>query len=262
MSTSYRMGPARHSAEVVYEGRRDLMLECGIVDGHGGGSSNNRSVSMRYLAIAIAVTTAATNLAGQPRSNSELTAASRGDAVNVSFDLHAENGDDLELRLSRQSVTTVSWVIDLHRLNRYWLERLWASATIRVVARPLDNDTVSISRKVNGRIVESGILVDRRGAIRSLTSFSDVPLFEHFQLARDTDHVLTIRATVEGGGENTIVTSTLASARLCRSARSSTPSRPPLGKVNPNGHVKAREKTPSPDEGPSPDEEEHQHLRL
>ena len=180
--------------------------------GTAAGQLKNTSVSVRYLAIAIAVTTAATNLAGQPRSSSELTAVRGSDAVSVSFELHAENYDNLDLRLSHQSVTTVSWVIDLRRLNRYWLERLWASATIRVVARPLDNDTVSISRTVNGRIAESGILVDRRGAERWLTSFSDVPLFEPFQLAGDADHVLTIRATVEGGGENKIVTSTLASA--------------------------------------------------
>jgi hypothetical protein len=65
-------------------------------------------------------------------------------------------------------------------------------------------------------MTESGVLVDRPGAHRWLTSFSEVPLFERIQLAHDADHVLTIRATLEGGGETTVVTSNLAHARLLR----------------------------------------------
>jgi hypothetical protein len=174
------------------------------------------SISVRCLAMAIALATAAISLASRPGSSSELTAVSGAEAVLVSFELHAENYEDLDLRLSHQSVTTVSWAIELRRLARLGRDRLWASAMIRVFARPLGKDRFSISRSVNGQITESGILVDRRGALHWLTSFSDVPLFEPFQLARDADHALAIRATVEGGGENTVVTSSLARARLSR----------------------------------------------
>jgi hypothetical protein len=110
----------------------------------------------------------------------------------------------------------VSWAIELHRQARFGFDRLWANAIVRVVARPLDKDRFSISRSVNGQLTESGILVDRLGAHRWLTSFSDVPAFERVQLARDADHVLKIKATVEGGGENPVVTSIPARGRLYR----------------------------------------------
>ena len=74
----------------------------------------------------------------------------------------------------------------------------------------------SISRSVNGQAMESGILVDRNAAHRWLTSFSSLPLFERFQLARDADHIVAIKATVEGGGENTVATPILARGRLDR----------------------------------------------
>ena len=168
-------------------------------------------------AFAMTLAATATSLASHPSSSSELTAVHVADAVLVSFELHAENYEDLDLRLSRQGATVVSWAIELRRQDRLgWFDRLWANATIRVFARPLDKDKFSISRSVNGQLTESGILVDRDAAHNWLTSFSDVPLFERFQLARDADHVLTIRATVEGGGENTVVTSILARSRLYR----------------------------------------------
>jgi hypothetical protein len=60
-----------------------------------------KRLSIRCLAIAIAVANPATSLASQPGSGSELTALHVSDAVFVSFGLHAENYEDLDLRLSR-----------------------------------------------------------------------------------------------------------------------------------------------------------------
>jgi hypothetical protein len=165
--------------------------------------------------MAIALTTSATSLAGDPSSSAKLTAVSVADAVLVSFELHAENYEGLDLRLSRHGVTVVSWAVEL-RLLAWLRDRAWTSATVRAFAQPLDNDRFSVSRSVNGQVTESGVLVDTSGARRWLTSFSDLPLFERIQLAHDADHVLTIKATIEGGGENTIVTSILARARLLR----------------------------------------------
>jgi hypothetical protein len=173
---------------------------------------------MCRLAVAIVLATTATtaSMASQPGSGSELSAVSTAERVFVSFDLHAKDYSDLDLRLSRKSVTAVSWAVEL-RLLAHWLpDRSWMSALIRVFAQPLDNDRYSVSRSVNGQMIESGVLVDRHGAHRWLTSFSDVPLFERIQLAHDADHVLTIKATVEGGGEATVVTANLARAPLRR----------------------------------------------
>jgi hypothetical protein len=136
--------------------------------------------------------------------------------VLVSFDLHAGSYEDLDPRLSRQSATVVSWVIELRRVAHFGFDRLFARAMVRAFARPMDADRFSISRSVNGQITESGIVVDRPGARRWLTSFSDVPLFEPYQLAPDADHALTITAIVEGGGATTFVTPTLARAQLSR----------------------------------------------
>jgi hypothetical protein len=183
------------------------------------GSLTDKRPSIWCLAVAIMIATA-TSVGSQPSSSSELTAVSRAERVFVSFELHAElhakDYDDVDLRLSHQSVTVVSWAVEL-RLLAHWLpDRSWTSAMIRAFAQPLGNDRFAVSRSVNGQLTESGVLVDRRGAHRWLTSFSDVPLFERIQLAHHADHVLTIRATVEGGGETTVVTSSLARAPLLR----------------------------------------------
>jgi hypothetical protein len=176
-----------------------------------------KRLSVVGLVIATTLAIAATGLASSSGSSSELTAVRTGDAVLVSFDLHAQSYEDVDLRLSRRGDIVVSWAIELRRQDRLgWFDRLWANATVRVFARQLDADKFSISRSVNGQPTESSLTVDRNAARHWLTSFADLPLFERFQLARDADHVVTIRATVEGGGENTVVTPTLARGRLNR----------------------------------------------
>jgi hypothetical protein len=178
---------------------------------------NGKRLSAGCLAIAMTLAIAAPGLAGSSGSSSELTAVRAADAVLVSFNLRAENYQDLDRRLSRRGDIVVSWAIELRRQDRLgWFDRLWANATVRVFARHVDSDTFSISRTVNGQPAESGILVDRNTAHQWLTSFSGLPLFERFQLARDADHVVTIKATVEGGGENTVATPMLARGRLLR----------------------------------------------
>lgn len=171
---------------------------------------------MRFLAIAVAMMLATKSQTIQS-PKPELTADRTLQALAVSFTLHPENYDDLNVRLSHLKPTSVSWIVDLRRL-RYPLERVWATATIRVTARPLNQETFSISRRVNGLVTESDILADRSGAQAWLTSFSDVRLFEQFKIESDVDYLLTIRATVEGGSESPIVTSTLARTRLRRVA--------------------------------------------
>ena len=174
-------------------------------------------VSTRCLVIALALATATTSLASPLGSSSELTAVRAADAVLVSFNLRAESYEDLDRRLSRRGDLVVSWAIELRRQDRLgWFDRLWANATVRVFARQVGSDTFSISRSVNGQPTESGILLDRTAAHQWLTSFSGLPLFERFQLARDADHIVTIKATVEGGGETTVVTPMLARGRLSR----------------------------------------------
>jgi hypothetical protein len=175
----------------------------------------DRSLSVWCLGIAMTLATAATSAADRYGSKPELTAVRRAEAILASLDLHAENYEDLDLRLSHQSITIVSWAIELRRLTRLWRDPLLATARIRLFVRPIDKDRFSISRSVNGQTTDAGIVVDRRGAHRWVTSFSDVMLFERFQLARHGDHVLTIiSATVEGGGADTVVTSRLGRARL------------------------------------------------
>jgi len=168
------------------------------------------------LATALTLAPTATTRADQRRSVPEFAAIHGAGAILVSFDLHADNYEDLDLRLSRESATVVSWVIELHRVAHLGFDRLFAKAMTRVFARPLTADRFSISRSVNGQVTESGIVVDRREAHRWLTSFSNVPLFEPYQLAPDADHVLTITATVEGGGEARVDTARLARAQLPR----------------------------------------------
>jgi len=150
---------------------------------------------MFRVAVAIMLATT-TSMASHPDPSSKLSAVSKAESVFVSFDLHAKDYGDLDRRLSRQSVTVVSWAVEL-RLLAWLRDRSWTSAMVRASAQPLDGDRFSVSRSVNGQITESGVLVDRWRARRWLTSFSDVPLFERIQLAHDADHVLTIRATVE-----------------------------------------------------------------
>jgi hypothetical protein len=168
------------------------------------------------LATVLSLAPTAATVADRRSSVPEFTAIRGAESILVSFDLHAENYEDLDLRLSRESVTVVSWVIELHRVAHLGFDRLFARAMTRAFARPLTADRFSISRSVNGRVTESGVVVDRREAHRWLTSFSTVPLFDLYQLAPDADHVLTIMATVEGGGEPRVVTSRLARAPLLR----------------------------------------------
>jgi hypothetical protein len=173
--------------------------------------------SIRCLAIVLALGTATTSPASPVGSGAELTAVRAPQAILVSFDLHAENYEDLDQRLLRRGDVVVTWAIELRRQDRWgWFDRLWANATVRVFVRQLDADTFSISRSVNGQPAESGILVDRNTAHQWLTSFSGLPLFERFQLAPDAGHVVTIRAAVEGGGKTAVVTPTLARGRLSR----------------------------------------------
>jgi len=123
------------------------------------------------------------------------------DKVVVSFELADAYTDEVKEAIASGLRTTFTYDVELRMVATIWVDRTIATAVVST-SDQYDNLTRrhTLSRSVDGRVVESSITDDEAVVKRWLTVLSRLPLCQTSKLDSSRDYYVRIRAQVRPHG--------------------------------------------------------------
>jgi hypothetical protein len=143
-----------------------------------------------------------------------LTSVAHEGQVEVSFDLRPATADDLLPALVSCQRVAIRYVVELHHVVPFGLDRLVGRAAVTNVADCLaaNNGELSVQRTANWRTLVNRI-VPRDEAVGLLTTFA-MALTPQEALDPRSTYIVRVTASVDRGTLPTISTGSLAQARV------------------------------------------------
>ena len=181
-------------AEGVLQFRRRLAMTHGFIQsGTPRPGASRASLAVCFLAL---VGLAAARADAQTSEGLRVVPLVRDEQVLVSFTLN--DGFTEEVRAAIQSglKTTFTYAVDLRLDVPGWVDRTMGTSTATSSVE-YDNLTrrYSLSRSIDGKVVETHVTEDERTVRQWLTSLQRLPLFRTYMLENNREYYVSVRAT-------------------------------------------------------------------
>ena len=180
-------------AEGVLQFRRRLAMTHGFIQsGTPRPGASRASLAVCFLAL---VGLAAARADAQTSEGLRVVPLVRDEQVLVSFTLN--DGFTEEVRAAIQSglKSTFTYAVDLRLDVPGWVDRTMGTSTATSSVE-YDNLTrrYSLSRSIDGKVVETHVTEDERTVRQWLTSLQRLPLFRTYMLENNREYYVSVRA--------------------------------------------------------------------
>jgi hypothetical protein len=134
-------------------------------------------------------------------ADQQITVSTEEREVAVGFQLPDSPGDDLVPALATCAKINVRYSVELRRIVLGWIDRAIATALVQNTAECVDaaTPTYRLERRLNNNIVAQSPAADQRYAVRFLTEFDPLPLFNAWMVKEPGTYGIRVRAVVDRG---------------------------------------------------------------
>jgi hypothetical protein len=134
-------------------------------------------------------------------ADQQITVSTEEREVTVEFQLPDSPGDDLVPALATCAKINVRYSVELRRIVLGWIDRAIDTALVHNTAECVDaaTPTYKLERHLNNSIVAQSPAADQRYAVRFLTQFDPLPLFNAWMAKEPGTYGIRVRAIVDRG---------------------------------------------------------------
>jgi hypothetical protein len=136
------------------------------------------------------------------RADPQITVSTATREVKVAFQLPVRQGDDVVPALTACAKVIARYSVELRRIVPRWMDHVMATTLVQNTAECVGGatSTYKLERRLNGNVVAHSPAADERGALRFLTEFDALPLFNEWMAREPGTYGIRVRAMVNRSG--------------------------------------------------------------